>query len=775
MTDKGEDMIQLEKCGKNKLKRFFDRQLEQWPDVKTRFQKLAVVQVRDINCGTNTVKVQFNSARMVSTGARIDKQSLGKRPCFLCEKNRPEAQISKFIDGQFELLINPFPILPMHFTIPAHRHQPQHIYENYGEIHRILTEFDNIIVFYNGPKCGASAPDHLHFQGGTSGILPLQTSWQRLSANAETVVAINDEEYITAIRDFICPAFCIHSRTEKSDITLFRMLYAVLPKLENDTEPMMNIVSWRTGGDFISVVFPRRKHRPACYDAVSSAQLLVSPGAIDMGGLLILPREEDYFRITPETIQQIYDEVSITFEDQEIIGQRLKDSFSLSGLRQMEKPFSCQPLVTVGIVSGNELHLVLNKPYMAKGKTVSGAQTVSYSEGGILWNGNHYRELTFQPQATDASFTLDDVTIGIDFHWERKETQTFPGTLRLVVDGERILAINELPVEKYLESVISSEMRATSSLELLKAHAIISRSWLLAQMLKRRSEDDETRDHFSFVKRDDELIRWYDHEDHTLFDVCADDHCQRYQGITKAASSHVAEAVRTTRGQVLMSEGEICDARFSKCCGGVSEEYQFCWEDTPKPYLIAVRDADERAVPNLQNEENALRWIHSESTAFCNTQDKEVLLQVLNDYDQETADFYRWHVHYTQEELSTLIQQKTKMDFGCIVDLIPLERGKSGRISRLKIVGTKRSFIIGKELEIRRTLSETHLYSSAFVVEKSHFETGIPQQFDIHGAGWGHGVGLCQIGAAVMGADGYRYDEILLHYYRGATINKLYK
>ena len=445
MTDKGEDMIQLEKCEKNKLKRFFDRQLEQWPDVKTRFQKLAVVQVRDINCGTNTVKVQFNPARMVSTGARIDKQSLGKRPCFLCAKNRPEAQISKFIDGQFELLINPFPILPMHFTIPAHRHQPQHIYENYGEIHRILTEFDNIIVFYNGPKCGASAPDHLHFQGGTSGILPLQTSWQRLSANAETVVAINDEEYITAIRDFVCPAFCIHSRTEKSDVTLFRMLYAVLPKLENDTEPMMNIVSWRTGGNFISVVFPRRKHRPACYDAVSGAQLLVSPGAIDMGGLLILPREEDYFHITPETIQQIYDEVSITFEDQEIIGQRLKDSFSLSGLRQMEKPFSRQPLVTVGIVSGNELHLVLNKPYMAKGKTVSGAQTVSYSEGGILWNGNHYRELTFQPQATDASFTLDDVTIGIDFHWERKETQTFPGTLRLVVDGERIFR------ERYFE------------------------------------------------------------------------------------------------------------------------------------------------------------------------------------------------------------------------------------------------------------------------------------------------------------------------------------
>ncbi len=199
-------------------------------------------------------------------------------------------------------------------------------------------------------------------------------------------------------------------------------------------------------------------------------------------------------------------------------------------------------------------------------------------------------QLTFHPQSADASFSLSDVTIGVNFHWERKETQTFLGTLRFVVESDKIVAINELPVEKYLESVISSEMSATSSLELLKAHAVISRSWLLAQMQKRREVAESGNNFFSFAKKEDTLIRWYDREDHTLFDVCADDHCQRYQGITKETSPHVAEAIRQTKGQVLMDGDEICDARFSKCCGGITEEFQYCWEDTPKTYLTAVRD-----------------------------------------------------------------------------------------------------------------------------------------------------------------------------------------
>jgi SpoIID/LytB domain protein len=369
---------------------------------------------------------------------------------------------------------------------------------------------------------------------------------------------------------------------------------------------------------------------------------------------------------------------------------------------------------------------------------------VEFSEGGILWNGNQYRELTFSPQSPQSSFSLFDVTIGVNFHWERKETQVFSGTLRLVVESDKIVAINELPVESYLASVISSEMKATAGVELLKAHAVISRSWLLAQM-QRREESGEKRDgFFSFIKKDDELIRWYDREDHTIFDVCADDHCQRYQGITKQTSKAVEQALKATRGQILCYEDEICDARFSKCCGGVTEEYQYCWEDTPKPYLVSVEDP------------------------FCNTNDKEILSQVLNDYDQETNDFYRWTVEYSVDEISNLINEKLKDDFGTITDLIPLERGKSGRIWKLKIVGTKKTFTIGKELEIRRALSESHLYSSAFDVEKT------ANGFRLHGKGWGHGVGLCQIGAAVMGQQGYTYEQILLHYYRNAEVKKIY-
>ncbi len=280
---------------------------------------------------------------------------------------------------------------------------------------------------------------------------------------------------------------------------------------------------------------------------------------------------------------------------------------------------------------------------------------------------------------------------------------------------------------------------------------------------------------FSFIKHENEIIRWYDREDHTIFDVCADDHCQRYQGITKASSRQVADAVRATRGQVLAyDDGEICDARFSKCCGGVTEEFQYCWENTPKPYLLAVRDGTGTMPHDLTKEANAEEWIRSAPDSFCNTSDRKVLSQVLNDYDQETPDFYRWHVTYTQEELAALIKEKTGTDFGGIVDLVPVERGKSGRICRLKIVGTKATLTIGKELEIRRTLSKSHLYSSAFVVDKEGSKDGLPERFVLTGAGWGHGVGLCQIGAAVMGEQGYGYDRILLHYYRGADIKKLY-
>ena len=760
------------------ISRFFNRQMEKWADARHRFRDLKHVETHQLS---DQLKVQWNPARIVSTGAKIDKKTLGDRPCFLCDKNRSKEQISKQIDERFLLLVNPFPILPIHFTIPARKHQPQSIYKNYGEMHRFLSLHSELMVFYNGPKCGASAPDHLHFQAGTSGILPLQANWQRLSRNLTDIISLNDDEKIALIHDFVVPAFVIISKSEDSDEALFQRLYKSMPVRGDETEPMMNIIAWRKGDEYISVVIPREKHRPEAYFAEGDAQMMVSPGALDMSGLIITPREEDFRKLTEESATAILQECGVSTDKMNSIVTKLKASkeaelqVGTSALYSYDK----EPEVKVGIVSGQKIHFSLNKPYLAKGETVIGEQEVEFSEGGVLWNGNQYSSLTFHPQSADASFSLSDVTIGVNFHWERKETQTFLGTLRFVVESDKICAINELPVEKYLESVISSEMSATSSLELLKAHAVISRSWLLAQMKKRRDVAESGNNFFSFTKKEDMLIRWYDREDHTIFDVCADDHCQRYQGITKETSPHVAEAIRQTKGQVLLDGDEICDARFSKCCGGVTEEFQYCWEDTPKNYLTAVRDIAlgiESTLPNLTNEEEAEKWIRFNPPAFCNTQDKRILSQVLNDYDQETVDFYRWKVTLTQEKLQQLIADRLKMDLGSILDMKSVERGTSGRISKLQIIGTEKTFTIGKELEIRRTLSDSHLLSSAFIVDKYDIdEQGVPQRFELIGAGWGHGVGLCQIGAAVMGEEGYLYDAILLHYYQGAEIKKLYK
>lgn len=761
------------------ISRFFNRQLEVWTDARHRFRDLKHVETRQFS---DQLKLQWNPARIVSTGAKIDKKTLGERPCFLCDKNRPKEQMSKQIDEKFHLLVNPFPILPVHFTIPARKHQPQLIYKNYGEMHRFISLHSDLMVFYNGPKCGASAPDHLHFQAGTNGILPLQTNWQRLSRNLTDIISLNDEEKISVVRDFIVPAFVIISKSAESDEALFRRLYKAMPQRGDETEPMMNIISWRKGEEFISVVIPREKHRPEAYFAEGDAQFVVSPGALDMSGLIITPREEDFRKLTEEKALSLLQECGVSEEKMNAIIAKLKASKDAEDAAEASSTLynkGKQPDVTVGIVSAQKIHFSLNKPYLAKGEKVLGEQVVEFSEGGVLWNGNQYSQLTFHPQSADASFSLSDVTIGVNFHWERKETQTFLGTLRFVVESDKIVAINELPVEKYLESVISSEMSATSSLELLKAHAVISRSWLLAQMKKRREVAESGNNFFSFTKKEDTLIRWYDREDHTLFDVCADDHCQRYQGITKETSPHVAEAIRQTKGQILMDGEEICDARFSKCCGGITEEFQYCWEDTPKTYLTAVRDIAlgvEHTQPNLTNEEEAEKWIRFNPPAFCNTQDKKILSEVLNDYDQETVNFYRWKETLSQEKLQQLIADKLKMDLGAILDMKAVERGKSGRISKLQIIGTEKIFTIGKELEIRRTLSDSHLLSSAFVVDKyDKDEQGVPQRFELIGAGWGHGVGLCQIGAAVMGEQGYHYDAILLHYYQGAEIKKLYK
>lgn len=740
---------------------FFEEQLAKWPEVAARYADLAHVEVRSFG----TTSAQYNPARMVSTGAKVDKATLAKRPCFLCKANRPAEQIVLEFGYTFDVLVNPFPILPAHFTIAAKRHCPQELLDSFAAFYRLADIFTETLFFYNGPKCGASAPDHLHFQGGDGSVVPLYRDWEKWQNNLHEVSRLNASNRICTLQGYPVPVLVIQSNDFLLAESLFRRVYMALPCHEDETEPMLNALIWgNKKGEETILIIPRQKHRPDCYYATGKEQMLISPGALDMAGLVITPRKEDFERLTATQIDAILAEVALSGDAFATVLDRLQE-----------------PVVSVGIVKLTEMECTLQGVFTADGTQVTGLQHVKAAHGKLIWQEKKYDWLTFAPISRQASFTLSSVTIGIGFHWERQEAQTFEGLLRLEAVGEQVLVINELPVEHYLASVISSEMRATSSLALLQAHAVVSRSWLFTQMAQRvalRSGAELPSQGWEDIN---ERIRWYDRNDHVRFDVCADDHCQRYQGTTRVISKHVDEAIKQTYGQVLWDGEAICDARFSKCCGGATELFSTCWQDEDKPYLAAFRDLttqeqpNSNTLPDLTDEQQARQWILSSPPAFCNTQDKGILAQVLNGYDQETADFYRWSVRYTQAELQHIIEEKTGLLFGKILALEPLNRGKSGRIIRLRIVGTARTLVIGKELEIRRTLSCTHLKSSAFIVETEKGPDGIPTNFVLRGAGWGHGVGLCQIGAAMMGAKGYDYTAILRHYYPGATLRTLYK
>ncbi|MCR4994895.1 MAG: DUF4922 domain-containing protein [Bacteroidales bacterium] len=777
---------------------FFERELSEWAMARQHYcdlqeqvkQRILPITASPGNTASPineitdvSLCVQWNPARMVSTGAKIDKASIQARPCFLCDENRPKEQHSLMIEHHYQVLVNPFPILPRHFTIPTRRHKPQAIWDHFSTMRHLAWTLPHHIIFYNGPKCGASCPDHLHLQAGSRGVLPIERDWGLFENQMEKLYPLTGSETqemedhgnnsqrcgLFLLKNWVCPVFVIRSMPEETDSLLCQRLYRALPVNKGESEPRMNVICWRQAGDesrsdeIVTLIFPRKKHRPDCYGET----LMVSPGALDMGGLLITPREEDFQKITPEWAADILREVTMTQEElqdvlQEVCDKSVEESDDTHGGNlsphaqdqagspaEREKE-ALSSALAVGLLSAECIRFRLNGLYTAKGTSLEGPQEVSLENGGLRWNEQVYRQLTFTPESDDASFTMQDIVIGKDFHWQRQEEQTFRGTLRLIVDEDKIVCINDIDIEQYLVSVISSEMNANCSSEFLKASAVISRSWLYAQMEKRQILSEGTHAFFAFSKTDTELIRWHDREDHTIFDVCADDHCQRYQGITRASRPEVQAAVEATRGQILTYEGQICDARFSKCCGGRTETFETCWEDHHYPYLESVEDP------------------------FCNTHDETVLRQVLNDYDQETTDFYRWTVTLTQAEAHAFITQHLKTDLGDIISLEPLERGPGERIIRLRIVGSERTFVLGKELEIRSALSTSHLKSAAFTVERKDIApNGVPARFVLHGKGWGHGVGMCQIGAAVMGEQGYTYQQILGHYYPGADISQL--
>lgn len=692
------------------IDRFIALQLQAWPLAANNFANLAKVESKSIGWAT----AQHNPTRIVSTGAKVDAKSLAARPCFLCQANRPAEQTQ--IDwGEYEILVNPYPIFPRHLTIPLKKHQPQSIDGRVADMCRLAAELPGFVVFYNGPKCGASAPDHMHFQAGDASLLPILKSKAPFGV-VEISAATPDEAQ-----------------------RLFDRAYAKLPAAEPGQEKMMNVLCVKDDKGFRIIVIPRRRHRPSFYGS-EPGQMLLSPASVDLGGLLIVPAAADYAVIDEQKYEELCDEVCYSKDELKAI---------------MSQPRN----VSVGVLAAPEIEIDLHGMYtcssMGVTTHVTGPMRFEYEPAAPL--------VTLAPESSDCFCEVKDVVIGVNFHWERKEAQRFPGMIQVLPLKGQMQLINRLPVEVYLCSVISSEMSATSQMELLKSHAVISRSWLLAQMEPSRKDKAPAED-----ITPGRHIKWYDHDDHDAFDVCADDHCQRYQGTTRQTTEAVRQAVMGTAGEVLMSEGELCDARFSKSCGGAFEEFESCWEPSHKPYLIGKLDREGGTLPDLTIEENAREWILSAPEAFCNTADKEVLQQVLNGYDQETADFYRWTVEYDADTLAELVKRKSGYDFGRILELEPLKRGKSARIIELRIVGEKMTVVVGKELEIRRWLSESHLYSSAFVAEK------LPDGgLRLRGAGWGHGVGLCQIGAAMMAHKGYGYRQILAHYYPGSIIEKI--
>ena len=738
----------------HRIHKFVGDQLSQWPLACGNFRALKDVSVREVEVGGLTVKLQFNPARIVSSAAKTSKEELAKRRCFLCRENRPAEQIMIKFEGRkgkkYDILVNPYPIFPDHLVIAKAKHTEQSIWHRYIDMLDLSKKYSGYTFFYNGPKSGASAPDHHHFQGAPKGLMPLENDINA-SVDRDDIL-----EYVASVQDahlyhykkFTSGVFFLRAETSKSAAKLFYRLLDCADIMEGDSEPRINLFSWWQDGEYRSIVVFRTSHRSHHYFSDGPDHLTMSPGCADMGGVFIVPVPEEYAKMTPELLSELVEEVSIPKSEEAKIIDRLTRA---------------QRNINVGIMSAEELEFEI----LSDG---AGVRKAVVRDGKIEYDGALYDELYFDAPTlstmfAEPSFVLHNVTIGVDFHWQRQEIQKFAGSLKIIVADDKLVAINVIGVEDYLLSVISSEMSATADEEFLKAHAVISRSWLIAQLPPVRGSrtgtavDGKVNTDAPVV----EYVKWYDKDDHDLFDVCADDHCQRYQGLTRAVGAKVRNVIDATWGQVLKHDGKLCDARFSKCCGGRMEKFSVCWEDKDYEYL--------QPLPDTPGHVESLK-------AFCDTSDSEILGKVLNNYDQETVDFYRWVEEYDRATVSDLIKLRSGIWVGQLKALVPLERGLSGRIHKLEIIGSERTLIIGKELEIRRTLSKTHLKSSAFEVQYISKDGVVVSSDDdwttlrLMGSGWGHGVGLCQIGAAVMATEGYDYNQILGHYYPGTDLEK---
>ena len=673
-----------------------------WQLASSNFRALKTAPSREVDVFGLKCRIQYNPRRVISSTADTSPAAIASRKCFLCADNRPKEQFHLGFEGRkgrnYHIQINPYPIFRGHLVIVRDEHIPQEIWHHFPDMLDFAARYKDYLVFYNGPSSGASAPDHLHFQAIPKHNLPLEDVVDEFLDHPGEPLATVKDASLYKFDGYARGVFALKATTSKSLAKLFYRLLDCTDRGKGEEEPMFNLYAYVKNGEYRTIVVMRSAKRSHHFYSEGADHLTISPGAADIAGLFVAPFREDYDKADTALLEELLSEVCISEDEQNMIVWRLT--------RHQEK-------ISVGLLSAKEIRFEI----ISDG---AGPQTVKWHDGRISYNGMLYDELYFDSMTlstlfAEASFILYDVVIGIDFHWQQKRTFKYAGGLKFIVEGDRITAVNCIGMEDYLMSVISSEMKSSASIELLKAHAVISRSWLKARL----------KDHKA---------------GHEHFDVCADDHCQRYQGLTMAVGDDVCRAIDRTWGQVLEYGGDICDTRYSKCCGGRTELFSTCWEDVDLPYLQSVEDP------------------------FCDCENSSILSQVLNDYDLHTADFHDWTVQYTTDELSELVRTRTGIDFGTIVALEAVERGPSGRIKYLRITGTLREEVIGKELAIRKALSSSHLKSSAFEIEKS------PDGFVLKGRGWGHGVGLCQIGAAAMAAQGYDYRQILSHYYVGAEI-----
>lgn len=750
------------------LHKLLGDQLSVWPLASANYRSLKAAGTKTSFSGGIPVTIQLNPGR---------KMRSVTADCHLCGQNRPKEQQSIKFEARkgrkYEILVNPYPIFQEHFTVASLEHTPQTIFNRFVDMTDLAHHYIDFTFFYNGPDSGASAAGHMHFQACPRAVMPLEVKVDEMLDNS---AGDGNLQYLCSVKEaqlYHCDlltsgVYVMKARTAKSLTKLFYRLLDCTPLPEGAAEPMFNLLMWykplsssdrpkgNTHGladfEYRAVVMLRRAHRPACFYEQGESRLNVSPGCAEMAGFMVTTEERDFGKIDSGALEKIYADVSVTPQTDADVVRRLTRT---------------QENIQVGVLAADKIVFEI----ISDG---AGPQTVSYKEGKINYNGSLYDELFFDAQTpskmfAEPTFILYDVVIGVDFHWERKMTGRFGGSLKFIVEKGKVVAVNVIGVEDYLLSVISSEMKSSASLEFLKAHAVISRSWVLAQMASRHRRktacpeglkdlpavvtDLDTRIHGEVhASSDGEIIKWYDHEDHINFDVCADDHCQRYQGLTMAVGRKVRQAIDLTWGEVLMSEGRLCDCRFHKCCGSRTELFSTCWDDVDFKYLPSLRDSEGHK---------------PEEKCFCDTSDEEILSQVLNDFDRETKDFFHWKVSYTREEVSSMFAQRSGIDLGLIRELIPIEKGPSGVIKKLKVVGDKGSVTIGKELIVRKFLSKSHLKSARFTPAWEG-DTLI-----LDGYGWGHGVGLCQIGAAVMACKGYGYKDILEHYYPGTELKTI--